>query len=360
MKTGGFPWLEPMFLVLLAVVLPVLCGLALWSARRRREGLELLVHGRLLPALVPGWRPWRRRLKQGLVLAATALVLAGMARPWWGYVEEESRGSGMDVVVCMDVSRSMLAPDLKPSRLQRAKLAAFDLARLAKGDRLALVAFAGTAFLQCPLALDPEAFGQSVNGLDTEIIPEAGTALAEALKEARRAFSEESGASRVIVVITDGEDHEPGAVREAEAARAEGIRVYTVAAGSAEGEVLRTTDPYGNPVFVRDDQGNPVRSRLNESLLRQVAEAGNGFYVTLRDAQAMRTLYDRGIGTLRRGEFAGGKVRQPRDRYQWPLALALALLLFELAFPEEPLPWRWSLGREEGGRERGSATEARE
>ena len=161
----------------------------------------MLVQARLIPSLIPGLHPWRRRLKQGLLLAAVALVLLGIARPWWGYVEEESRGTGVDVVLCMDVSRSMLASDLKPSRIQRAKLAAFDLARMAKGDRVALVAFAGTAFLQCPLALDPEAFRQSVTALDTEVIPEAGTTLSEAIKEARRAFAEDSGASRAIVVM---------------------------------------------------------------------------------------------------------------------------------------------------------------
>ncbi len=344
MRGPALPFLEPMFLWGLLVLVPLLAWLVLWSGRRRREGLAMLVHARLIPVLVPGLKEWRRRLKQGLILGAVALVLLGMARPWWGHVEEESRGSGVDVVVCIDVSRSMLASDLKPSRMQRAKLAAYDLARLAKGDRVALVAFAGTAFLQSPLALDPEAFRQSVNALDTEVIPEAGTTLSEALKEARRSFAEDSGASRAIVVITDGEDHEPGAVVEAEAARKEGIRIYTVGAGSPEGDVLRTADPYGNPVFVRDDQGNPVRSRLNEGLLRQVAEAGNGFYVTLRDAQAMRTLYDRGIGTLPRGEFAGGRVRQPQERFQWPLALAFGLLVFELMFPEEPLPWRRRAG----------------
>ena len=340
MKTGSLPFLEPMFLVLAAVLLPLAVGLLAWSGRRRRAGLALMIHARLAPSLIPGWRPWRRKVKHGLVLAGLVMLLLALARPWWGHVEQESRASGVDVVVCLDVSRSMLAPDLKPSRLQRAKLAAYDLAGMAKGDRLALVAFAGTAFLQCPLALDPEAFRQSVNALDTEVIPEAGTTLAAAIREARSGFSEDSGASRAIVIITDGEDHEPGALREAEAARQEGIRVYTVAAGSPEGDLLRTTDPYGNPVFIRDDQGNPVRSRLNEGLLRQVAEAGNGFFVTLKDPQSMRTLYDRGIGTLQRGEFAGGKMRSPRERYQWPLALGLGLLLLELLFPEEPLPWR--------------------
>lgn len=340
MRTPGLPFLDLMFLVLLAVFLPMAWALLSWSERRRRAGMALLVHARLLPQLIPGLRPWRRRLKHGLAVAGTAMVLLALARPWWGYVEEESRATGVDVVVCLDVSRSMLAPDLKPSRLQRAKLAAYDLAGLAKGDRLALVAFAGNAFLQCPLALDPEAFRQSVNALDTEVIPEAGTTLSEAIREARGGFSEDSGASRAIVIITDGEDHEPGAVKAAEEARAAGIRVYTVAAGSAEGDLLRTTDPYGNPVFIRDDQGNPVRSRLNETLLRQVAEAGNGFLVSLKDAQAMRTLYDRGIGTLPRGDFASGMTRRPRERYQWPLAVAMGLLLFELVFPEEPIPWR--------------------
>ncbi len=340
MKTPALPFLEPMFLVLLAVFIPLACALLAWSERRRRAGLDLLVHSRLMPQLLPGLRPWRRRLKHALAVAGTAMVLLALARPWWGYVEEESRATGVDIVVCLDVSRSMLAPDLKPSRLQRAKLAAYDLAGLAKGDRLALVAFAGTAFLQCPLALDPEAFRQSVNSLDTEVIPEAGTAMAEAIREARGGFSEDSGASRAIVVVTDGEDHEPGAIKEAQEARAAGIRVYTVAAGSAEGDLLRTTDPYGNPVFIRDERGNPVRSRLNEKLLREVAEAGNGFFVSLKDAQAMRTLYDRGVGTLPRGDFASGMMRRPRERYQWPLAVAMGLLLFELVFPEEPTPWR--------------------
>ncbi|MFM8420628.1 MAG: BatA domain-containing protein, partial [Verrucomicrobiota bacterium] len=120
MKGSGLPFLDPAFLWLLAVLIPLLGLLLAWSERRRREGLAMLVQARLLPSLIPGLRPWRRRLKQGLLLGAVASVVLGMARPWWGYVEEESRGTGVDVVVCMDVSRSMLATDLKPSRIQRA------------------------------------------------------------------------------------------------------------------------------------------------------------------------------------------------------------------------------------------------
>jgi len=345
------PFSSPVFLVLLCVLGPILAGFLLWSWRRRTRALAAFVHSRLIARLVPGYQPWRHQVKRWTVFAGIVVLMVALARPLWGHLEEESRGSGLDIVVCFDVSRSMMAPDLKPSRLQRAKLAAFDLARLAKGDRVGLVAFAGTAFLQCPLALDPEAFRQSVNALDTDIIPEAGTAMAQAIREARQAFTRESGASRVIVVITDGEDHEPGAMEAARECAQDGIRVYTVGAGLGDGEVLRTADPYGNPVFIRDEQGNPVRSRLNETLLRGVAETAQGFYVPLQDPQAMRTLYERGISTLRRGEFSGGRVRQPRERFQWVMALAAVLLLLDVVFPEERLPWAATRprGRSRGG-----------
>ncbi len=334
MKPVLVPFAMPVFLVLMAVLGPLLAGFLWWTWRRRQRALTQFVRARLLPQLTIGVSPWRQQIKRISVWGAAVLVMLALARPMWGYIEQDSRGSGIDVILCFDVSRSMLATDLKPSRLQRGKLAAFDLARFAKGDRLGLVAFAGSAFLQCPLALDPEAFRQSVQALDTEIIPEAGTALAEAIREARQGFNRESGASRVILVLTDGEDHEPGAVEAVREAAADGIRVFTLGVGSTDGDLLRSTDPYGNPVFVRDENGNPVKSRLNEGLLRELAEAGRGFHLNLAEPQAMRTLYERGVGVLPKGEFAGGKVRQARERFQWPLAAAAALLLFEILFPE--------------------------
>lgn len=334
MTTVLVPFSMPVFLVLLVVLGPLLALFLWWTWRRKQRALTQFVRARLLPQLTIGVSAWRQQIKRISLWAAAMLVLLALARPLWGYVEQDSRGSGIDVILCFDVSRSMLATDLKPNRLQRGKLAAFDLARFAKGDRLGLVAFAGSAFLQCPLALDPEAFRQSVQSLDTEIIPEAGTALAEAIREARQGFNRESGASRVILVLTDGEDHEPGALEAVREAAAEGIRVFTLGVGSADGDLLRSTDPYGNPVFVRDESGNPVKSRLNEELLRELAEAGRGFYSNLAEPQAMRSLYDRGIGVLPKGDFAGGKVRQAHERFQWPLAVAAVLLLFEILFPE--------------------------
>jgi len=329
------PFAVPVYLVLLVVLTPMVGLFLWWTWRMKQRAIAGFVRSRLLAQLTVGVSVWRQQIKRWTLAVAIALLLLSLARPLWGFIEEESRGSGLDIIVCFDVSRSMLATDLKPNRLQRAKLGSYDLARLTKGDRLGLVAFAGSAFLQCPLALDPEAFRQSVTALDTDIIPEAGTALADAIREARQAFNTESGASRAIVVLTDGEDHEPGALDAAKEAAKDGIKVYTLGLGSAEGELLRTSDPYGNPVFVRDESGNVVKSRLNEELLREVADAGGGFYLSMQDPQAMRTLYDRGLGLLPKGDFAGGKVRQARERFQWPLALVAAFLIFEFLLSEQ-------------------------
>ncbi len=328
----------PVFLMLLAVMVPVLAGFLIWSWRLKQRAVAQFVRSRLLAQLTIGVSLWRQQAKRALLFLAVLSLVFSLSRPLWGFIEEEAHGSGLDLVVCFDVSRSMLATDLKPNRLTRAKLAAYDLLSLAKGDRLGLVAFAGNSFLQCPLALDGEAFRQSVAALDTEIIPDPGTAMGDAIREARLAFRQESGATRVILVLTDGEDHEPRAVEAAKEAYAEGIRVFTIGVGTSDGEVLRTADPFGNPVFIKDETGNPVRSRLNEGLLREVSEAGGGFYLPLQNAQTMRTLYERGLAGLPRGDFAGGKVRQWHERFQWPLAFTVLLLLTEFLFPEQRRP----------------------
>lgn len=329
------PFGMPAFLVLALVMTPLLVAFLWWTWRTKQRAIARFVNTRLLGQLTVGVSPWRQQFKRWTLGLAILVLLLALARPRIGYIEEESRGAGLDVIVCFDVSRSMLATDLKPNRLQRARLGAYDLARFGKGDRLGLVAFAGSAFLQCPLALDPEAFRQSVAALDTDIIPEAGTALAEAIQEARQSFSRDSGASRAIVIMTDGEDHEEGAVEAAKEAAKDGVRVYTLGLGSPEGELLRTADPYGNTVFIRDESGNVVKSRLNEALLREIAAAGNGFYQSMQDPQALRTLYDRGLSTLPKGEFAGGKVRQPKERFQWPLALVVGLLVVDVLVSEQ-------------------------
>ena len=238
----------------------------------------------------------RQKIRVGcLVLAVACLVLA-LARPQWGFDWEEVKQRGLDIVVAIDTSKSMLAEDIAPNRLARAKLAALDLMQRAKSDRLGLVAFAGTAFLQCPLTIDDAAFRQSVEALDVNTIPQGGTAIAEAIETALTAYKEGDN-YKVLVLFTDGEDHDSGALEAAEKAAKEGLRIFTIGIGTAEGELLRIKDAQGGSDYVRDEQGNVVKSHLNERLLQQIAGATEGgFYLPLRGAKVIDTLYDAGPG----------------------------------------------------------------
>jgi Ca-activated chloride channel family protein len=229
----------------------------------------------------------------------------------------------------------MLAQDIAPNRLARARLAALDLMQLAKSDRLGLVAFAGSAFLQCPLTIDDAAFRQSVETLDVNTIPEGGTALAEAIETAQTAFKEGEN-HKVLVVMSDGEDHNTGAVAAAKKAADAGLRIDTIGIGTGGGELLRVKDAQGHDDYIRDDQGNVVKSHLNEGLLQEIATIGGGFYLRLSGAKTIDTLYESpsGLASLPKAEHQEKLVKQYQERFQWPLGAAIVLLIVEMLLPE--------------------------
>jgi Ca-activated chloride channel homolog len=325
---------HPRFVWLALVITPMAAGFLWWTWRRKEAAIERFVRGRLRERLLIGVSPRRQILHRVLQVSALACLILALSRPRWGLGDEVARASGRDIVVCVDVSRSMTAGDVTPSRLTRAKLACYDLIHSATSDRLGLVAFAGSAFLQCPLALDEEAFRQNVAALDTDLIPNQGTAIGDALDEARGAFPADSAAQKAVILITDGEDHEDQALSAARRLARDGIKLFTIGVGTPNGELLKTGDPYGNAVFFKDEDGNPVKSRLNEALLGQIAEATGGFYLPLQSTRTMADLYQRGLGTLARTEFSATTVRQRIERFQWPLALGLLLLIVEMLLPE--------------------------
>lgn len=320
---------NPKMLWLLAVTLPLLAWF-LWHAwRKKQELIARFVQSRLLAQLTVGVSPWRQRLRLVLLVAAVGLILLALARPQLGFAWEEVRQRGLDIIVAIDTSRSMMATDVPPNRLARAKLAALDLQQKAKSDRLGLVAFAGTAFLQCPLTLDDDAFRQSVNLLEPGIIPQGGTALAEAIQTALKSFKEGNDNYKVLVLFTDGEDHDGGAAAAAEEAAKAGLRIFTVGVGTPEGDRLRVTDEQGRTSYVRDEDGGEVTSHLNTTLLRQIAQATQGDYLELRGARAMELLYDARLAPLPKADLDARMFRQYHERFQWPLGLAILLLLFE-------------------------------
>ncbi len=325
---------EPHFLWLLLVFPPGLLLFFWWSWRQRQQLMQQFIQARLLPNLTIGLSPARQKFRLACLIAGVFCLILTLARPQWGYDWEEVKQRGLDIVVAIDTSKSMLARDIAPNRLARAKLATLDLMRLAKTDRLGLVAFAGSAFLQCPLTIDETSFRQSLDALDVNIIPQGGTALAEAIDTALTAFKEENN-YKVLVILTDGEDHDSGALEAAERAAKAGMRIFTIGIGTAEGELLQVQNDKGQTDFVRDDQGNVVKSRLNETLLQQIAGATEGgFYLPLRGAKPIELLYERGLAPLPKLEGQEKLVRRYRERFHWPLALAIVLLAFEMVWPE--------------------------
>ncbi len=338
MKFGN----PPMLLILLAVV-GLLSVFMFFAWRKRQRDMGLFVRSRLLANLTVGLKPAIQKLRMILILASVAFLMLALARPQWGFTLEELKQSGLDIVVALDTSRSMSTQDVAPNRMARAKLAALELMPLAKTDRLGLVAFAGTAFLQCPLTVDDEAYRQSLNLIDVGFIPQGGTSIAEAIRIALKAFKEDENNEKAIILITDGEDHEEGVTGAVEAAEKAGVRIFTIGVGTSQGELIPIKDEKDSGPFVKDEEGNMVKSHLNEALLQNVAKGTHGFYLPLRGANTMDVLYERGLapllGQIRVGGIPTTEKRPPRilkhyqERFQWPLGAAIALLIVEIFLP---------------------------
>jgi Ca-activated chloride channel homolog len=325
---------HPHLLWLLFLAVPALSAFLWWAWRTKKRLISQFVQSRLLANLTVGVSARRQKARMALLVISLALLLVALARPQWGFTWEEAKQRGLDIVVAIDTSRSMLADDVSPNRLTRARLAAMDLKKLARTDRVGLVAFAGTAFLQCPLSFDEEAFRQSLNALDVNIIPQGGSVLAEAIQTAQAAFKEKNDNHKILVLFTDGEDHDGSAVEAAKNAAKDGMRIFTVGVGTPNGELLRITDGKGRSDFIRDAQGNVVKSRLNEQLLRQVAQAADGFYMLLSGANTIELLYERGLAPLPKAELSSRHIKRFHERYQWLLSLTIVLLLVEMFLPE--------------------------
>ncbi len=316
------------------LVLPVLALLFIRAEKLRRIALDALLALRLQPRLAGSASPAKRHAAFTLTLLGIALLVLAMARPSWGFEWQESKSKGRDLVIALDTSRSMLADDLKPNRLTRAKLAAQDLLSQLSGDRVGLIAFAGSAFLQAPLTPDYDAVRDSLHELDTDIIPRGGTDISAAIQTAAEAFGKGESDQRALIIFTDGEDLAENAVTVARDHK-DKFRIFTVGLGSADGSLIPTRTRSGGTDFVRDEQGQPVKSRLDEKRLREVAEAGGGFYIHLQNGPAeMRQLIQQGFGTMREKDNENKMSKQPIERFQWPLfggllCIVIAVLLGE-------------------------------
>ena len=263
--------------------------------------------------------------------AAIVFGLLALTRPQWGYQWKETKRRGVDILIALDVSHSMLASDVKPSRLERAKLALRDFATQLKGDRIGLIAFAGSAFLQCPLTTDTNGFLLSLEGVDPSTIPRGGTSISGAIREAIRTYAGTSRKDKTLILITDGEDHEGDPLDAAEEAKKQGIVIHAIGIGTREGELISFPEQDGQKEFLKDTQGNVVKSSLNEKVLQDIALATGGLYVRATTAEfGLELLYRQQLSALEKTEVAGKMIRDYHERFQIFLALALLSLLAEI------------------------------
>ena len=311
-------------------LLPVLAAFWLVAFRHRRRLLARFAETALIVELARLVDWGARRRKAMTLTIGIGLLLLALIGPQWGFQWEQVTRRGVDIVIALDVSKSMLAEDVKPSRLQRAKLAIQELIPLLKGDRIGLVAFAGSSFVQCPLTVDYGAFGLILDEVTPDTIPRGGTALAEAIRSGLNVFAGSSSESRVTVLITDGEDHEGDPVGAAKEAAKAGVKLFCIGIGTAEGDLIPVTDADGHQTFLKDREGRTVKSRLNESILQQVALSTGGSYVhATATSFGLDLLYRERISKLEQQESESSMHRRAQPRFQWPLALALIVLAIE-------------------------------
>ena len=255
-----------------------------------------------------------------------ALVIVSLARPRWGYAFDEVRRKGLDLILAVDVSRSMLSNDVPPSRLERVKLATQDLLNELQGDRVGLIAFAGRAFLQAPLTIDYDAAVDSINDLDTKSIPEGGTNISDAINLATKTYGKAATGNRALIIFTDGEELNGDAVTAAKAAAAAGVKIFTVGVGTPGGSLIPIPGENGGTAFVKDEEGKVVKSKLDDARLREIAQAADGFYLHLDNGpQTMQKLFTDGLGKMKVADINARLSRRPIERYEWPLAAAILL-----------------------------------
>ena len=329
MMDFSHPHFETPLWLWFAVVAPLLLAwLQHRAAVKRRRQLAQIASPRFIAELTASHSPARRGFKHILLMLAFIFAGIALARPQWGELKSTGQFLGEDVVFVVDCSYSMLSTDVRPDRLQRAKLAVADFVRAHGRGRVGLVAFSGGAFLQCPLTLDYDAFQNSLDALDEKTIPVPGTDISRALLEADRAM-EKNSRRKLVVLLTDGEDLENGGVRTSKTLATNGVVVFTVGVGTPAGSDIQMLDPTGKLEPLRDAKGEVVQSRLDEKTLAAIAQATGGSYYPLGQLGEGLAKVRAAVETLDRTAEAQRTRSRGIERFYWPAAAALALLVAE-------------------------------
>ncbi len=315
-------------------LLPLLAGGMHFFYVYRCQKTALFMQEHLHGELAQGFSKHHYRLKAVVVMLSFILMVAALSRPQWGFNIHAVKRHGLDIMVAIDVSKSMMTRDVLPSRLERTKLAIRDLVMKLNGaDHIGLIAFAGDAMIMCPFTYDYNGFLLALDDLGTDSIPRGGTDISAAIEESIKAYQGMADSDKAVVLVTDGEDEEGDALQAARRAKEKGIRIYTVGVGTREGDLIQVPGPDGQPEFLKDADGNVVKSHLNENLLQQIAYVTGGAYIRSGAAQfGLDYLYDTQLSKLKKHDTEAKMAKLYDERFQWPLTLAFVFLLAEVLF----------------------------
>ncbi len=329
-------------------ILPVLLVLFWWAIQMRKRGLTRFGNPKLLELLMPSVSRYKRISKFFFVFGALAILILGIANPQIGTKMEEVKREGVDIIIALDVSNSMKAEDIKPNRLERAKREISHMIDKFQNDRIGLIVFAGDSYLQLPLTTDYSAARLILSTVDVDVVPIQGTAIGSAIKLAMKSFAAGEKKHKVIIIISDGENHEDDAIAAAKNANSEGVIVHTIGMGSPDGVPIPIYHGNTQAGYKKDESGNTVVTKLDEHGMHQIAEAGGGIYIRATKQQdELETIFKK-IQTMEKKEFGAKIFTEYEDRFQYFLGIALLLLFIEYFISERKNRWfsKWKFFKE--------------
>jgi Ca-activated chloride channel family protein len=311
------------------LVIPVIFAVFLFFSWRNRRNLDKWMDRNKLGILSPASSGFRHYLKFFIVVFGLAAIVFAIARPQFGSKLTDVKRQGVEIILALDVSNSMLAEDIQPNRLANAKRAISRLIDQLEDDKIGLIVFAGDAYVQLPITTDFGAAKLFLSSVNTEIVPRQGTSIGAAIDLAAKSFSP-AETSKAIIVITDGENHEEGAIEAARAASEKGISVHTIGMGLPQGAPIPIMTQYGQKDYRKDHEGNIVVSKLDENMLQEIALVGKGIYIRSNNSRTgLNTLFGE-INKLEKQEIEAKVYSEYEEQFQYPIAIAILFLIIEL------------------------------
>ena len=326
---------EPTYLYLL-LLLPFLAAFYLYSNYKRRKNIRRFGDPTLLAQLMPDVSKYRPDVKFWIIFVAIGLFSVLLARPQFGSKLETVKRKGVEVIIALDISNSMLAQDVQPSRLEKAKRLISRLVDELDNDKVGMIVFAGDAFTQLPITSDYISAKMFLESISPSLISKQGTAIGEAINLAARSFTPQEGVGRAIIVITDGENHEGGAVEAAQEAAEKGMQVFVLGVGSPDGSPIPAEDGSNN--FRRDKDGNVIVTRLNEQMCQEIAKAGNGMYIRVDNTNSAEKVLNNEIAKLSKADVESQVYTEFDEQFQALAWLVLILLVVEMLILERKNP----------------------